>query len=139
VAAIARSGTAAVLLPGAFYYLRERQAPPVAALREQGVPMAVATDLNPGSSPVHSLLAAMNMACVLFGLTPEEALRGATVNAARALGLADRGRLAPGLRADFALWNAQSPAELAYPLGFNPCTEVFRGGTSVLRRAASAP
>jgi imidazolonepropionase len=128
VAAIAASGTVAVLLPGAFYYLREKQAPPVAALRSHGVPVAIATDLNPGSSPVHSLLAAMNMACVLFGLTPEEALRGVTVNAARALGLKDRGVIAPGMTADFAVWDAERPGDLAYPLGFNPIAAVVRGG-----------
>jgi imidazolonepropionase len=120
-----------VLLPGAFYYLREKQVPPVAALRAAGVPIAVATDLNPGSSPVHSILAAMNMACVLFALTPEEALRGATANAARALGLKDRGTVAPGQRADLVLWDIERPAELAYPLGFNPCAAVIRGGEVV--------
>ncbi|MCA3559482.1 MAG: imidazolonepropionase [Aestuariivirga sp.] len=128
VDAIAASGTVAVLLPGAFYYLREKQAPPVAALRKAGVPMAVATDLNPGTSPVHSILTAMNMACVLFGLTPEEALRGVTDNAAKALGLYDRGLLTPGMRADIALWNAQRPGELAYPLGFNPLAAVIHDG-----------
>lgn len=128
VAAIAAAGTVATLLPGAFYYLREKQAPPVALLRQARVPIAVATDLNPGSSPVHSLLAAMNMACVLFGLTPEEALRGVTVNAARALGLNDRGVIAPGLKADLVLWNAERPGDLAYPLGLNPCAAVIRNG-----------
>jgi imidazolonepropionase len=128
VDAIASAGTVAVLLPGAFYYLREKQAPPVAALREAGVPIAIATDLNPGSSPVHSLLATMNMACVLFGLTPEEALSGVTANAARALGLTDRGMIAPGLKADIALWDAGGPGELAYPLGFNPLAAVIRNG-----------
>lgn len=131
VDAIAASGTVAVLLPGAFYYLREKQAPPVAALRKAGVPIAVATDLNPGSSPVHSILSTMNMACVLFGLTPEEALKGVTVNAARALGLADRGMIAPGLRADIAFWETERPGDLAYPLGFNPLTSVMRGGEMV--------
>lgn len=131
VAAIAQSGTVAVLLPGAFYYLREKQAPPVEALRRHNVPIAVATDLNPGSSPVHSLLAAMNMACVIFGLTPEEALRGVTVNAARALGLTDRGRIAPGQRADLAIWNAARPGDLAYPLGLNPLHAVIRNGDIV--------
>jgi imidazolonepropionase len=128
VDAIASAGTVAVLLPGAFYYLREKRAPPVAALRKAGVPIAIATDLNPGSSPVHSLLATMNMACVLFGLTPEEALSGVTANAARALGLTDRGMIAPGLKADIALWDAGRPGELAYPLGFNPLAAVIRNG-----------
>ncbi|MGE4244949.1 MAG: amidohydrolase family protein, partial [Parvibaculaceae bacterium] len=134
VEAIAKAGTVAVLLPGAFYYLKETQAPPVDLLRRAGVPIAVATDLNPGSSPVHSLLAALNMACVLFRLTPEEALKGATLNAALALGLKDRGRLAAGLRADFVLWDVGRPAELVYPLGFNPCHAVFRGGEMVEAR-----
>jgi imidazolonepropionase len=128
VDAVAASGTVAVLLPGAFYYLREKQAPPVAALRTASVPIAIATDLNPGSSPVHSLLATMNMACVLFGLTPEEALSGVTANAARALGLTDRGMIAPGLKADIALWDTERPGELAYPLGFNPLAAVIRNG-----------
>jgi imidazolonepropionase len=128
VDAIAASGTVAVLLPGAFYYLREKQAPPVVALRKAGVPIAIATDLNPGSSPVHSLLATMNMACVLFGLTPEEALGGVTAHAARALGLTDRGMIAPGLKADIVLWDAERPGELAYPLGFNPLAAVIRNG-----------
>ena len=131
VDAIAASGTVAVLLPGAFYYLREKQAPPVAALRKAGVPMAVATDLNPGTSPVHSILTAMNMACVLFGLTPEEALRGVTDNAAKALGLYDRGLLTPGMRADIALWNTARPGDLAYPLGFNPLAAVIHNGELV--------
>ncbi|MEI7597789.1 MAG: imidazolonepropionase [Aestuariivirga sp.] len=131
VDAIAASGTVAVLLPGAFYYLREKQAPPVAALREAGVPMAVATDLNPGTSPVHSILTAMNMACVLFGLTPEEALKGVTDNAAKALGLYDRGLLTPGMRADIALWNTARPGDLAYPLGFNPLAAVIHNGELV--------
>lgn len=131
VDAIAASGTVAVLLPGAFYYLRESQAPPVALLRVRNVPIAVATDLNPGSSPVHSLLAAMNMACVLFGLTPEEALLGVTANAARALGLADRGRIAPGMKADLAVWDVDRPGDLAYPLGLNPLAAVIRNGETV--------
>jgi len=131
VDAIAASGTVAVLLPGAFYYLREKQAPPVAALRKAGVPMAVATDLNPGTSPVHSVLTAMNMACVLFGLTPEEALRGVTDNAAKALGLYDRGLLTPGMRADIVLWNTARPGDLAYPLGFNPLAAVIHNGELV--------
>jgi imidazolonepropionase len=131
VDAIARSGTVAVLLPGAFYYLREKQAPPVAALRKAGVPLAVATDLNPGTSPVHSILTTMNMACVLFGLTPEEALMGVTANAALALGLKDRGVLAPGMKADIALWNTERPGDLAYPLGFNPLAAVIHNGEIV--------
>jgi imidazolonepropionase len=129
--AIVRSGTVAVLLPGAFYYLREKQAPPVAMLRAKGVPVAIATDLNPGSSPVHSLLATMNMACVLFGLTPEEALLGVTANAAKALGLRDRGVIAPGMKADLVLWDAERPGDLAYPLGFNPLAAVIRNGELV--------
>jgi imidazolonepropionase len=128
VESISRSGTVAVLLPGAFYYLREKQAPPVAALRKHKVPIAIATDLNPGSSPVHSLLATMNMACVLFGLTPEEALLGVTANAARALGLKDRGTIAPGQKADLALWDVKRPGDLSYPLGFNPLAAVIRNG-----------
>lgn len=134
VAAIAKAGTVAVLLPGAFYYLREKQHPPVAALRARNVPIAVATDLNPGSSPVHSLLATMNMACVLFGLTPEEALRGVTANAALALGFKDRGVIAPGMKADLVLWNVDRPGDLAYPLGFNPCAAVIRNGEIVRGR-----
>jgi imidazolonepropionase len=131
VDAIAASGTMAVLLPGAFYYLREKQSPPVAALRKAGVPIAIATDLNPGSSPVHSLLATMNMACVLFGLTPEEALMGATVHGARALGLSDRGVIAPGMKADLAVWEVERPGELAYPLGFNPLAAAIKSGEVV--------
>lgn len=134
IMAIAKSGTVAVLLPGAFYYLREKQAPLVAQLRAHHVPIAVATDLNPGSSPVHSLLTTMNMACVLFGLTPEEALLGVTANAARALGLKDRGTLVPGLRADLVLWDVERPGDLAYPLGVNPCTCVVRDGEVVRGR-----
>ena len=128
VKSISKSGTVAVLLPGAFYYLREKQAPPVAALRQHKVPIAIATDLNPGSSPVHSLLATMNMACVLFGMTPEEALLGVTANAARALGLKDRGTIAVGQKADLALWDVKRPGDLAYPLGFNPLAAVIRNG-----------
>jgi imidazolonepropionase len=128
IESIQASGTVAVLLPGAYYYLREKQAPPVAALRKHNVPMAIATDLNPGSSPVNSLLATMNMACVLFGLTPEEALLGVSANAAKALGLHDRGQIKPGLRADLAFWNIEGPGELAYPLGFNPIAAIMQNG-----------
>lgn len=131
VAALARAGTVAVLLPGAFYALRETRLPPVAALRAQRVPMAVATDCNPGTSPVTSLLLMLNMACTLFGLTPDEALAGATRHAARALGLADRGTLALGQRADLALWDIAMPAELAYRIGGNPCAGIVRAGAIV--------
>ncbi len=128
VAAMAAAGTVAVLLPGACYTLRETQAPPVALLRAAGVPMAVATDCNPGTSPLTSPLLALNMACTLFCLTAEEALAGMTRNAARALGLADRGVLAAGMRADLAVWRVEHPAELAYAMGFNPCVAVVRAG-----------
>ena len=129
VAAMAASGTVAVLLPGAFYTLRETKTPPVAELRAQGVPIAVATDCNPGTSPMTSLLLAMNMACTLFRMTPEEALSGVTRHAARALGLADRGVIAEGLRADLAIWNITHPRELAYRVGFNPLAERIFGGS----------
>ncbi len=115
--ALAAAGTVAVLLPGAFYALRETRRPPVAAFREAGAAMAVATDCNPGSSPLASLRLAMNMACTLFGLTVREAWEGVTVHAARALGLGDRGAVVPGLRADLAVWDAASPAELIYRMG----------------------
>jgi len=128
VAALARAGTTAVLLPGAFYALRETRRPPVAVLRTHRVPIAVATDCNPGTSPAGSLLLMMNMACTLFGLTPEEALAGTTRNAARALGLADRGTLAAGQRADLALWDVATPAELSYRIGGNPCAGIIRAG-----------
>ena len=128
VEALAASGAVAVLLPGAFYMLREVQAPPVEALRRAGVPMAVATDCNPGTSPLCSPLLAMNMACTLFRLTPEEALAGFTRHAARALGLRDRGVLAPGLRADLALWQVGHPAELAYAMGLPRLVQTVRGG-----------
>lgn len=130
VAAMARAGTVAVLLPGAFYTLRQQQAPPVEALRAAGVPMAVATDANPGSSPLTSPLLALNMACTLFRLTPEEALAGVTREAARALGLGRRvGTIAPGLAADLAIWDAEHPAELAYRIGANPLHARLVGGT----------
>jgi imidazolonepropionase len=128
VAAMAAAGTVAVILPGAFYTLRENQAPPIALFRAHGVPMAVATDCNPGSAPMTSLLLAMNMACTLFRLTPEEALAGATRVAARALGLTDCGVIAPEMRADLAVWDVDHPAELAYRIGFNPLyTRIFGG------------
>lgn len=127
-AALAASGSVAVLLPGAFYTLRETQAPPVQAFRDHGVPMAVSTDWNPGSSPLGSPLLAMNMACTLFRMTPVEALAGTTRNAARALGLRDRGVIAPGLRADLAIWGVTDPAELSYGIAINPLhTRIFGG------------
>jgi imidazolonepropionase len=130
IRAMAESGTVAVLLPGANYFLRERQMPPVALLRQHGVPIALASNCNPGSAPVLSLLLMLSMAATLFRLMPEEALAGITRNAARALGLTDRGVLAPGLRADLALWDIDQPAELAYWIGDNPCATVVRGGIS---------
>jgi imidazolonepropionase len=130
VDALAAAGTTAVLLPGAYYTLRQNTPPPVSALRAAGVPLAVSTDANPGTSPCTSILLAMNMACTLFGLTPEEALAGTTRHAARALGLQeDIGTLEVGKRADFALWRIERPAELAYNLGANPCEGVVFGGT----------
>lgn len=129
VRALAEAGTVAVLLPGAFYFLREKQVPPVAALRAHGVPLAVSTDCNPGSSPLTSILLALNMACTLFRLTPEEALAGATCHAARALGMADtHGTIEVGKRCDLAVWDIDDPAELAYAIGANPCVAVVRGG-----------
>lgn len=127
-AALAGAGSVAVLLPGAFYTLRETQAPPVQAFRARGVAMAVGTDWNPGSSPLGSLLLAMNMACTLFRVTPAEALAGTTRHAARALGLADCGVIAPGLRADLAVWDVADPAELAYGIGINPLHARIFGG-----------
>ena len=129
IAAMAAGGTSAVLLPGAFYSLRESRQPPVAALRAAGVPMAVSTDCNPGTSPLDSPLLAMNMACTLFALTPAEALAGMTRHAARALGLlADRGTLETGKRADLALWAIDQPAELAYRMGARPLARRFVAG-----------
>ncbi len=130
VMAMAAAGTVAVILPGAFYTLRETQMPPIDLLRKHGVPMAVATDMNPGSSPMASLLLAMNMACTLFRMTPAEALAGATSHAARALGLADRGTLAPGQIADLAVWSCGHPSELAYRIGFNPLHQRIIGGAA---------
>ena len=129
IAAMARAGTVAVLLPGAYYYLRETVMPPIAGLRAAGVPMAVATDCNPGTSPLTSLLLALNMACTLWRLTPQEALLGVTAHAARALGLHHEiGTLTVGKRADLALWNIARPADLAYAIGLNPCQAVIHGG-----------
>jgi imidazolonepropionase len=132
VKAMASAGTVAVLLPGAYYFLRETQLPPVALLREHKVPIAVATDHNPGSSPTLSPLLMMNMACTLFRLTPEEAWRGFTVNAARALGVSNtRGQLQAGMRADFAVWNAAHPRELVYQFGHSSLRHLVCGGKIV--------
>ncbi|MYM29975.1 imidazolonepropionase [Duganella sp. CY15W] len=129
IAAMAQAGTVAVLLPGAYYFLRDTTPPPVAALRAAGVAMAVATDCNPGTSPMTSLLLAMNMACTLWRLTPQEALAGCTAYAARALGLHDEiGTLEVGKRADFALWRIARPADLSYAIGMNPCRGVVNAG-----------
>ena len=133
IRAMAASGTSAVLLPGAFYFLRETRLPPIQALRAAGVPIALASDHNPGSSPGLSLLLMLNMACTLFRLTPEEALRGVTVHGARALGLHDRGMLAPGQRADFVAWDLDHPNELAYWFGRNPCRRRIVAGVESTR------
>jgi imidazolonepropionase len=129
VAALAKAGTVAVLLPGAFYFLRETRRPPVECLRRHGVPMAVASDSNPGTSPMCSLLLAMNMAAVLFGLTVDECLAGVTREAAKALGrLGDVGSLEQGKFCNLAIWNIERPAELVYRIGFNPLHQrVWRG------------
>lgn len=129
IAALAAAGTVAVVLPGAYYFLHETQRPPIAALRRHRVPIALATDSNPGTSPVTSLPIIMNLACVLFGLTPHEALLAVTRNAALALGLHDRGELRLGARCDLALWDVASPAELVYWLGADLCRGVVVAGT----------
>ncbi len=135
IAAMAAAGTVAVLLPGAYYFLRDTTPPPVAPLRAAGVAMAVATDCNPGTSPMTSMLLALNMVCTLWRLTPQEALAGATIHAARALGReADIGSLEVGKVADFALWDIARPADLSYAFGFNPCRAVVNAG--VLRAPA---
>jgi imidazolonepropionase len=130
IRAMAAAGTVAVLLPGAFYALRETKLPPIGGLREHGVAMAIATDCNPGTSPLLSLRLAAGMACTLFRLTPEEALRGVTVHAAKALGLSDRGTLETGQRADLAVWNVNRPAELCYWIGGQVLRNVFISGHS---------
>ena len=127
-----QAGSVAVLLPGAFHVLRETKLPPLDAFRAHGVPMAVATDCNPGTSPLQSLRLAMSLACTHFRLTPEEALRGATVHAARALGLKDRGRLVVGQRADFVRWRIGQPAQLAYWLGGDLVSAVHVGGRVIV-------
>lgn len=128
IEAMANAGMVAVLLPGAFYFLREKQPPPIAALRSRGVGMAVASDLNPGTSPIASLQANMHIAATLFRLTPVEVLRGVTVNAAKALGAVDRGTIAAGKRADLCVWDLESPAELCYWLGGVVPRQVFVKG-----------
>lgn len=128
VRAMAEAGTVAVLLPGAYYTLRETQLPPIEQLRNHRVPIAIATDCNPGSSPLTSVLLTMNMACTLFRMTPEEALRAVTCHAAKALAYEDRGMLESGKRADFCVWDVKHPAELAYRIGFNPLRHrVYKG------------
>ena len=132
VRAMAQSGTVAVLLPGAYYFLRDTKAPPVQLLRSRGIPMAVASDTNPGTCPAGSLLLMLNMACTLFRLTPEEALAGVTINGARALGIHDRtGTLEAGKDADFVVWDISEPAELSYRFGFNPAVSVVKAGRPV--------
>ena len=135
--ALARAGTVAVLLPVAYYVLADPKLPPIDHFRTHGVPMAVASDANPGTAPGASLQTAMNMARRLFGMTSGEVLDGVTRNAARALGLGDRhGQIAPGFRGDFAAWSIETPDELGYWIGFNPCSMVVRGGEIVLERDA---
>lgn len=128
VLAMAKAGTVAVVLPGAFYTLRETQLPPIPLLRKHDVPIAIATDSNPGSSPLTSLLLTLNMACTLFRLTPEEALAGVTRNAAKALGLPNAGSIEIGQRADLAIWDVEHPSELSYRIGFNPLHKRIFGG-----------
>lgn len=123
---MAQSGTVGVLLPTAFYVLKETQLPPIDKMRQQGVSMAISTDCNPGTSPSTSILLAMNMACTLFKLTPEEVLAGTTLNAAKALGLQDsKGKIAIGYDADIALWDIERPADLSYLIGQNKCVDVI--------------
>lgn len=131
IAAMKASGTVAVLLPGAYYFLRETKLPPIQALREAGVPIAISTDHNPGTSPCFSVPLMVNMACTLFRLTPLEAVQGVTVHAAKALGLADRGQLAVGMRADMAVWDLNHPREMAYWFGNNPCRQLIVAGQAL--------
>lgn len=132
VKAMADAGTVAVLLPGAFYILRETQLPPIKLLQQYNVPIAISTDFNPGTSPVCSLKLMMNMGCTLFSMTPEQVLAGVTVNAAKALGLTDRGVIAKGQRADLVLWDIEHPAELAYQFGVNPLAKQWIEGENVI-------
>ena len=138
VRAMAAAGSVAVLLPGAYYFLRETRLPPLALLREHGVPIALASDHNPGSSPGLSLLLMLSMACTYFRMTPEESLRGVTVHGARALGLNDRGILRAGQRADFVAWDREHPNELAYWFGDNPCRRVVAAGRERMQARAHA-
>jgi len=131
VKAMAKAKTTAVILPGAFYTLRETHKPPIDLLRKHSVPMAIATDCNPGSSPISSLLLSMNMGCTLFRMTPEEVLAGVTKNAAAALEMSDTGVIEAGKRADLSIWNVQAPAELSYRIGFNPLEKRIFGGDLV--------
>jgi imidazolonepropionase len=132
IKAIKKSGTVAVVLPGAFYFLRETKQPPIDLLRKHQVPMAIATDANPGSSPLCSLQLMLNMACTLFRMTPYESLAGVTINAAKALGIQDNvGTLAIGKQADLVLWKVESPAQLSYQFGVNPCEQVIKNGVIV--------
>ncbi len=132
IKAMQASGMVAVLLPGAFYFLRETKLPPIQALRDNNVRMAIATDANPGTSPIHSIQLMLNMACTLFRLTPTEALAGVTCNAARALGIHDKvGELAVGMNADIALWDIEQPAQLCYQFGANPLQALYKDGVKV--------
>ncbi|RUO37036.1 imidazolonepropionase [Aliidiomarina shirensis] len=131
IAAMAKSGSVAVLLPGAFYFLRETKLPPVQALRDAGVPIAIATDANPGSSPLIQLPLMMHMACAFFRLTPEEAWLGVTRNGARALGERNQGEIAEGQRADLALWNLSSPEQICYEFGINPLAQLWIDGAAI--------
>jgi imidazolonepropionase len=133
IKAMKKAGMTAVLLPGAFYFLRETQLPPIALLRKHQVPMAVATDANPGTSPIHNIHLMLNMACTLFKLTPCEALAGITCHGAKALGMSEsKGQLAVGYDADLALWNIAQPAELCYQFGVNPLSRLIQNGQQVL-------
>ena len=129
---MAMANMTAVLLPGAFYFLRETQLPPIELLRKHGVSMAIATDANPGSSPICSIQLMLNMACTLFRLTPAEAIAGVTCHAAKALGLsATKGQLAVGFDADIAVWDIEQPAELCYQFGVNPLSSLYKHGEKV--------
>ena len=133
VEAMKAADMTAVLLPGAFYFLRETQLPPIDLLRKHKVPMAIATDANPGSSPIHSIQLMLNMACTFFRMTPSEALAGVTVNGAKALGLENsKGQLKVGFDADIAMWNIGQPAELCYQFGVNPLTHLMINGDVVI-------